>query len=606
MPLFPFNRSARLRRGYGSFLIRYKGSTDYGWLSLSYRMLYDDIGHATKAVGLAKPLSDTFSRQSSGSIPQQFLPSALLSNLLIRARMNLTENRIEEVWREGKDLSQKYVNCDCNRILKLIIRDIAQPESLLMDADMLTPDALIKRYHESERWIAFDSLKADCGGNIRHVRHIIHMLSGNASDEIWLNAYLLQVNIPQEAEKLFPESAFRDSSSMVYERAAIDNIAQRLCRKYAVAIFQVNGFASCEPEMKKRTMTSIAIAVQAALGCECLTGHYQDDSYIILLSAKLTAENLKKEFEEAFTLIRRTADDARLMSQLHFSVGIATPDTPDTQYQTLVRKAEDAILQRRNILIDSILFADQPEDRSMESLQTRFLDDNVSILSMSGALPPLEEDEKEVVFNCMSIMLSAPNSEASVLGVLKTIGLYCSADRVYILSLTRNMDVVTMPYEWDDPCKYMLQQIVSGMKVSSIPIVKRCIAERAPVFLTRNQPESVTGNGITHGPWKFSIFPFLEDNEIHGFLCIENARRRRIGRKEITFGLCLGIPNYLSSLFLLKSLSAVSAYIAYPTYSVGAILVVTAVSCLIFKEKLTGWSMARVAIIIPAVILLNS
>lgn len=89
-------------------------------------------------------------------------------------------------------------------------------------------------------------------------------------------------------------------------------------------------------------------------------------------------------------------------------------------------------------------------------------------------------------------------------------------------------------------------------------------------------------------------------------LVMTSVRKERIGRKEITFGLCLGIPNYLSSLFLLKSLSTVSAYIAYPTYSVGAILVVTAASCLIFKEKLTGWSMAGVAMIIPAVILLNT
>ena len=83
------------------------------------------------------------------------------------------------------------------------------------------------------------------------------------------------------------------------------------------------------------------------------------------------------------------------------------------------------------------------------------------------------------------------------------------------------------------------------------------------------------------------------------------AKKGRIGKKEIVVGLSLGIPNYLSSLFLLKSLSDVSAYIAYPTYSVGAILVVIAASTFIFCERITKWCMISIALIIPAILLLN-
>lgn len=90
-------------------------------------------------------------------------------------------------------------------------------------------------------------------------------------------------------------------------------------------------------------------------------------------------------------------------------------------------------------------------------------------------------------------------------------------------------------------------------------------------------------------------------------ICLFITRRRhgRIGRKEMILGLCLGIPNYLSSLLLLKSLSSVSAYIAYPTYSVGAILTVMAASMVIFRERLSRWSYLAIALIIPAILLLN-
>ena len=83
------------------------------------------------------------------------------------------------------------------------------------------------------------------------------------------------------------------------------------------------------------------------------------------------------------------------------------------------------------------------------------------------------------------------------------------------------------------------------------------------------------------------------------------AGKGKIGKAEIITGMSLGIPNYLSSLFLLKSLSSVSAYIAYPTYSVGAILVVIAASTLFFHEKLSAYSRISVLMIIAAIVMLN-
>ena len=88
-------------------------------------------------------------------------------------------------------------------------------------------------------------------------------------------------------------------------------------------------------------------------------------------------------------------------------------------------------------------------------------------------------------------------------------------------------------------------------------------------------------------------------------LAITITKKGKIGKREIITGVCLGVPNYLSSLLLLKSLSRVSAYIAYPTYSVGAILVVTIVSTIFFREKLSKWSKVSLALIISAILLLN-
>ena len=82
-------------------------------------------------------------------------------------------------------------------------------------------------------------------------------------------------------------------------------------------------------------------------------------------------------------------------------------------------------------------------------------------------------------------------------------------------------------------------------------------------------------------------------------------KKQRIGKAEALFGAMIGIPNYLSSKFLLKSLDTVDAVIAFPTYSVGCILVVTVVGLFIFKEKLSKKQLVSLGMIMVALAMLN-
>lgn len=83
-------------------------------------------------------------------------------------------------------------------------------------------------------------------------------------------------------------------------------------------------------------------------------------------------------------------------------------------------------------------------------------------------------------------------------------------------------------------------------------------------------------------------------------------KKERLGRAEVLFGLVIGIPNYFSAKFLLRALEDVAAVIAYPTYSVGTILVVTLAGVLAFRERLSKRQWFAIGIIIIALILLNT
>lgn len=92
-----------------------------------------------------------------------------------------------------------------------------------------------------------------------------------------------------------------------------------------------------------------------------------------------------------------------------------------------------------------------------------------------------------------------------------------------------------------------------------------------------------------------------------GILCVVliGLKKQRVGKAEILCGLLVGIPNYFSSRFLLLSLGSVPAMVAFPTFSVGTIVLVSCVGSLFFKEKLSRRRTVAMGIILVSLVLLN-
>lgn len=82
-------------------------------------------------------------------------------------------------------------------------------------------------------------------------------------------------------------------------------------------------------------------------------------------------------------------------------------------------------------------------------------------------------------------------------------------------------------------------------------------------------------------------------------------KKERLGIRELCYGAALGIPNFFSSLFLLKSLATVPAVIAFPTVNVAVILVVSLAGFLLFRERLSRRQIIGGLLICAALVLLN-
>ena len=77
------------------------------------------------------------------------------------------------------------------------------------------------------------------------------------------------------------------------------------------------------------------------------------------------------------------------------------------------------------------------------------------------------------------------------------------------------------------------------------------------------------------------------------------------GKKELVYGMLIGVPNFFSAKFLLGALKDLSAVIVYPACNVATILVVTMAGVLLFKERLEKRQWTALAMILVALVLLN-
>ena len=81
--------------------------------------------------------------------------------------------------------------------------------------------------------------------------------------------------------------------------------------------------------------------------------------------------------------------------------------------------------------------------------------------------------------------------------------------------------------------------------------------------------------------------------------------RRKIGKMDFLSGVAVGFPNYFSTSLLLASVSRLPAFIVYPSFSVGTILVVSFVRVLVLGDPISRRQIGGCGIILVALALLN-
>ena len=514
-------------QGFGNFAVRMQDAGCYVWLSLSYRMLLDDAGRAARAVGVLEELPQSFGGLGVWPAERERLPEGLVADLILRMRANLDLDTVEMFWEEGSDLSGQLREARCSYLLQAERQKVFSKSSRRDLQMYFNREQLLQQFRAGHRWLCTEYRRADSGGGIRWVRHVLYLEEEPVSRQIYLFVYLIWLDPCHRLEPAVRGDNLRDPVSRLYSRETIRRIAEDLFTRRtggncAVAVLQLGGLAQCaaaEGMDEEKVQYEMATALSLVLGGNCILGQYSTAQYVIVFTDVTAKEDLRRRFEEGLACLRRLLLPEEAYRTLRLVAGISLLSAGTADYNIMLAQTLRTCALQADASADMVVFAQENDDWDWLQLMPGQETDQGSVRS-AELERPLSVLEKDVAFDCVTTMLTAKTLDDSLTGVLKTIGIYYHADRVYTLILSENRQSVIMTFEWTGPSKRSIQQAVSGMRLERFPMLERCLSQGTPVFLSRGS----SGAGTQERTWYFTAFPLIREQEVDGFLCIENAQ----------------------------------------------------------------------------------
>ncbi|GEM_PF-116951 len=83
------------------------------------------------------------------------------------------------------------------------------------------------------------------------------------------------------------------------------------------------------------------------------------------------------------------------------------------------------------------------------------------------------------------------------------------------------------------------------------------------------------------------------------------VKKQHFNIKDLLWGVLLGVPNFFSSRFFLNALGDLPSIVVYPVFNIAALLLISVVGFIFFKERCSKRKMIGILIIIVAILMLN-
>ncbi len=530
---FAENLLSGMPAGGGAFILRHKMSRRYGWFSVAYRMIPDRDRRPPKVVGIAEPLSGGF---SGGIAGKDRLWEALRPNLFAYIRADLTADRVEDLWTEGHTLTEQIRGTSCRELVEWGRKRLFLREDREEFLSVFGLEALLETFSQGGEWVSREYRHVDTGGTVRWISYTVHLTRHPLTGNVQAFGFLQDTERRHAREVELVESSRDLPVHGLYSREMARKLAENAMENgdsplHMLALVRVFGLVGPEAERRR---SFIAMAFALLLGSDCVLGDFGEDAFTIFRPDAATRAVTRQRMDEAFAFVRQALSDGGLLVAPRFVAAVACADLGGMNYETLLERAERCCSAWESAAADTVVFLDEiaipdslsavsekhPEGTHAEKATENF-SESFSAMPLVASETPLSGEEKDVALACLDALLMDDSPDVAMAGVLRRVGQYYQADRVYTLSITDDRGTVRACHEWVAEGRYSLKKHVSGMPLDRLPLLRRCLRENVPFHLHR-RPESYPSGGS----WSYVVFPLAPaEGGPNGLLCVENPHR---------------------------------------------------------------------------------
>lgn len=509
--------------GSGNFIIRDTANNCYEWIALSYHMTYDEEGNPVKAIGIQEKLPDITGLNST-YMARRPMPEALRHKLLARIQVNLTADSVEYLWMEGRDRTAWTWGRSYSDIL-----DSGENRLFLQwendeFKERFKRKNLLKAYERGELWSSYECRRVSADGSIRWMVDLVNFQYNPKTESIYMFACFVDCQNRKKWEEMLPEDTSRKKTNGIYS----EKTAAELCKSLiastdgscAMACIELGGAEYLNESCGGRSKDFVFMVLVYVLGMECVVGQYEENVLTVFFPNVDSKFDIKRKIEDAMAYVRAAMSDIPGLDKVRFTAGVIMARDEEADAEVMRMKAFYICSMWKNSAMDSVVFPGEDEDWTWINMRSNT---GEASLEEEKADIPLTKDAQDAFLSCVTSMLTSDSLEASVDNALRYIGKYYMANRVYILSLSDDSQKVTMLYEWTGSGKYSIRQVMSGMEIKKIPLLMRCMEEGKPLFM-KSAGDGFWQKRDRNVYWRFIAYPLKQEEEVKGFLCVENAQ----------------------------------------------------------------------------------
>ena len=510
----------------------------YRWFSVYSCLLPETIGLAPRVVGVLEPLSSLSSPE--GLSGMNHLWEALRPSLNLYLHANLSQKRVETLWRDGQKHRQQ--NLSYAQAIELGKARIFFPEEVRAFQQQFDRTTLLEDFANGTCWIVREFRRVDDGGTISWNAYTAILFASSETEDVHLFLFVQNTDLRHEWEQALPEQPVLTPEGL-YDRRTARTLACMIMdrdasgKPFGLQALMVVRFdcwnedcqddAGREPAFRDR-LRSIARAVSLYGGTNCIAGDLAPDRMTLFFPQVASRNFLRQQTDRAISFVRTALGMGFRQQSSRFVCVVVCDNLVSADYDRLLEQANHLCEACQDEPDDEVLYFTreqlEKEQHFQHAIPSPLSDSDPVLVPEAG-----REQTEDFVYECLDAIIMADSPDSALADILARTGHHFGADRVYLLSMPAGCQHVIVTSEWCRDTKPSIRSFISGTGLDKLPLVQTCFEKDTPMFVNRGRhsqekPDEPKGRGRELA-WNYSIFPLHLPGSgvVHGFLCLENV-----------------------------------------------------------------------------------